>query len=118
MQAPIGIRGHVYGIDGDGGDAKARLKCLEANTGKVVWESPEAETGVLTAADGKLIWVTGKGELIIVKADPAGYHEVVRAQVTRGKVWSTPVLLNGRLYIRNWKGELLCLDVKGTGGAS
>jgi outer membrane protein assembly factor BamB len=56
--------------------------------------------------------------LIIVKADPTGYHEVVRAQVSRGKVWSTPVLLNGRLYIRNWKGELLCLDVKGTGGVS
>ena len=118
MQAPIGIRGHIYGIDGDGGDANARLKCLEATTGKVVWESPKAETGVLTAADDKLIWVTGKGELIIVKADPTGYHEIVRAQVARGKVWSTPVLLNGRLYIRNWKGELLCLDVKGTGGVS
>lgn len=118
MQAPIGIGGHIYGIDGDGGDGKARLKCLEASTGKVTWESPEAETGVLSAADGKLIWVTGKGELIIVKADPAGYQEVVRAQVTRGKVWSTPVLLGGRLYIRNWKGELLCLDVKGSGSVS
>jgi outer membrane protein assembly factor BamB len=118
MQAPIGMRGHIYGIDGDGGDAKARLKCLEAGTGKVAWESPEAETGVLTAADGKLIWVTGKGELIVVKADPSGYQEIVRAQVTRGKVWSTPVLLNGRLYVRNWKGELLCLDVKGTGSVS
>jgi hypothetical protein len=72
MQAPIGIGGHIYGIDGDGGDGKARLKCLEASTGKVTWESPEAETGVRSAADGKLIWVTGKGELIIVKADPGG----------------------------------------------
>lgn len=118
MQAPIGIRGHVYGIDGDGGDAKARLKCIEAATGKVVWESPEAETGVITAADGKLIWVTGRGELIIVKADPSGYQEVVRAQVARGKIWSTPVLLDGRLYVRNWKGELLCLDVRGSRGVS
>ena len=118
MQAPIGIKGHVYGIDGDGGDAKAKLKCIEAATGKVVWESPQAETGVLAAADGKLIWVTGKGELIVVKADPSGYQEVARAQVARGKIWSTPVLLNGRLYVRNWKGELLCLDVKGSGGVS
>lgn len=118
MQAPIAIGSHVYGIDGDGGDAKARLKCLDAATGKVAWESPEAETGVLSAADGKLIWVTGKGELIVVKADPSGYQEVVRAQVTRGKVWSTPVLLGGRLYIRNWRGELVCLDVKGSGPVS
>ena len=118
MQAPIAIGRHVYGIDGDGGDAKARLKCLDAATGKVAWESPQAETGVLSAADGQLIWVTGKGELIVVKADPSGYQEVVRAQVARGKVWATPVLLGGRLYIRNWRGELVCLDVKGSGPVS
>lgn len=118
MQAPIAIGGHVYGIDGDGGDAKARLKCLDAASGKVVWESPTAETGVLSAADGKLIWVTGKGELVVVKADPSGYQEVVRAQAARGKIWATPVLLDGRLYIRNWRGEIVCLDVRGGGGAS
>jgi outer membrane protein assembly factor BamB len=73
---------------------------------------------VLSAADGQLIWVTGKGELIVVKADPSGYQEVVRAQVARGKVWATPVLLGGRLYIRNWRGELVCLDVKGSGPVS
>ncbi|MFM7804615.1 MAG: PQQ-binding-like beta-propeller repeat protein, partial [Verrucomicrobiota bacterium] len=77
-----------------------------------------AETGVLSAADGKLIWVTGKGELVVVKADPSGYQEVVRAQAARGKIWATPVLLDGRLYIRNWRGEIVCLDVRGGGGAS
>lgn len=118
MQAPIAMGGHVYGIDGDGGDAKSRLKCLDAATGRVAWESPEGETGVLSAADGKLIWVTGKGELVVVKADPSGYQELARAQVARGKVWSTPVLLDGRLYIRNWRGEIVCLDVRGGGSAS
>lgn len=113
MQAPIVFGTHVYGIDGDGGDAEARLKCLDVSTGKVVWESPKAETGVLSAADGRLIWVTGKGELIVVKADPSGYQELARAQATRGKVWATPVLLDGRLFIRNWRGEIVCLDVRG-----
>ena len=33
------------GIDGDVDDKKAHLKCLDLATGKVLWTSPEAETG-------------------------------------------------------------------------
>lgn len=118
MQAPILIGGYVYGVDGNGGDDDSKLKCVELATGKVAWESPKAETGVLAAADGKLIWVTGRGELVVVKADPSKYDEISRAQVTGGKIWATPVLSNGKLYVRNWKGDVLCLDVKGGGGVS
>ncbi len=118
MQAPVASGGFAYGIDGDGGSGDSRLKCIEMATGKVVWESPKAETGVLTAADGKLIWVTGRGELIVVRMDPTKYDELARSQVTGGKVWSTPVLSNGRLFVRTWKGDLLCLDVKAAGGVS
>ena len=71
--------------------------------------------GNLTAADGKLIWITGAGELVVVSATPEAYKEIVRAQVSGGKVWSAPVLDAGRLYVRNSKGDLVCVDVKGTG---
>jgi hypothetical protein len=50
--------------------------------------------------------------------DPSKYDELTRSQVTGGKVWSTPVLSNGRLFVRTWKGDLLCLDVKAAGGVS
>ena len=50
-----------------------------------------------------------------VEATPAGYKEIVRAQVSGGKVWSAPILVNGKLYVRNSKGEVVCVDVKGTG---
>ena len=118
MQAPVASGGFAYGIDGEGGEKDSRLKCIEIATGKVVWQSPQAETGVLSAADGKLIWVTGSGELVVVKMDPSKYDEVARAQVTGGRIWSAPVLANGRLYVRNWKGDVVCLDVKGSGGVS
>jgi outer membrane protein assembly factor BamB len=118
MQAPVVLDGFLYAIDGDGGSGDSRLKCVELATGRLAWESPKAETGVLSAADGKILWVTGRGELVVLKANPAKYEEVVRAQVTGGKVWTAPVLSNGRLYVRNWKGDLLCLDVKGSGGVS
>jgi outer membrane protein assembly factor BamB len=112
MTSPIIIDGHVYVVDGNGDDDGSRLKCVELATGKLKWESPATKTGVLTASDGKLIWVNGTGELRVVEASPAGYKELARAQVIGGKIWAAPVLANGRLYVRNWKGDVVSLDLK------
>jgi outer membrane protein assembly factor BamB len=113
MASPVAIGDYVYGIDGSGGDKNSKLKCLEIKTGKVVWTSPQAATGSLSVADGKILWITGTGELVVVEAKPDGYKELARAQVTGGKVWTAPVLSNGRLYVRNAKGDLVCVDLRG-----
>jgi outer membrane protein assembly factor BamB len=65
------------------------------------------------AADGKLIVLGEKGELIIAEATPAAFKALARAQVTGGKCWTVPVLSNGRIYCRNAKGDVVCLDVRG-----
>ena len=114
LSTPVFLNGYLYGISGNGNEPSP-LRCLDARTGEVKWSSPEAPMGNLMAADGKLIWVAGNGELIVVAAKPDAYQELARAQVSGGKVWSAPVLANGRLYVRNSKGELTCVDVKGTG---
>lgn len=111
--SPIVVGNYVYGIDGSGGDKNSHLKCLDLKTGTVVWISPAATTGSLTVADGRIIWLTGGGEVIVVEAKPDGYKELARAQVSGGKHWSAPVLSNGRLYLRSAKGDLVCVDVKG-----
>lgn len=114
MASSVVMGGFVYGVDAQGGDKDSRLKCLDLETGAVRWASPKAETGNLSAtADGRLLWLTGGGELVVVDARPEAYHEVVRAQVNGGKHWSPPVLANGRVYVRNARGELVCLDVRG-----
>lgn len=117
LSTPVYLNGHLYGISGNG-DRPGHLRCLDARTGEVKWSSPEAPMGNLMAADGKLIWVAGNGELIVVAAKPESYQEISRAQVAGGKVWSAPVLSNGRLYVRNSKGEVFCVDVKGNGPVS
>ena len=114
LSTPILIGGHLYGISGNG-DRPGHLRCLDVKTGAVKWSSPEAPMGNLTAADGKLLWITGAGELVVVLAAPDAYKEIVRAQVSGGKVWSAPVLDAGKLYVRNSKGDVVCVDVKGTG---
>lgn len=115
MASPVAIGDYVYGVDGMGGDKGSKLKCLELQTGKLVWASPAAATGSMTVADGKILWITGTGELVVVEASPTAYKELARAQVTGGKVWSPPVLANGRLYVRTAKGDVVCLDIKGDG---
>ena len=39
---------------------------------------------------------------------------LARAQVLGGKCWTTPVLAHGRIYCRNAKGTVVCLDVRGS----
>jgi outer membrane protein assembly factor BamB len=113
MASPIAVGNFIYGIDGSGGDKNSKLKCLELKTGKLVWSSPQAATGSLSIADGKILWITGTGELVIVEASPDAYKELARAQITGGKIWSPPVLSHGRLYVRTAKGDLVCVDIRG-----
>ncbi len=113
MASVIVIGNHVYGVDGQGGDKDSRLKCVELETGILKWASPMAETGNLAAVGQRLLWLTGSGELVVVQAVPDGYREIARAQVSGGKHWTAPVIANGRLLVRNARGDVVCLDIKG-----
>lgn len=102
------IDGFLYGFDGDN---NSDFKCLEFATGKERWSHKGLGKGALTAADGKLIINSEQGELVIAKATPTAYEEIARAQILGKKCWSAPVLANGRIYLRNEKGDVACVDV-------
>lgn len=102
--------GYLYGIDGDQ-NSRCALKCVSLKDGTEAWAEKSIGFGSLMAADGKLILLTAKGELVIVKIDSSKYEELSRAQILSGKCWSAPVLANGRLYCRNSEGHVVCLDM-------
>lgn len=104
-------QGYIYGID-DIGD-KGQLKCIAADSGKLQWVNEEFGKGNVTLADGKLIGLSNKGELIVAEPTPKEFKVISRAQVLGGKCWTVPVLANGKIYCRNAKGDLVCLDVSG-----
>ena len=112
------IDGHLYGLDGDHGSRGSALRCIEFETGKVKWTEPSMKPGALMAADGKLIIMSEPGELVIAQASPESFKALARAQVMGGKCWTTPVLSNGRIYCRNSKGDVVCLDVSANSTAS
>ena len=43
-------------------------------------------------------------------ADPAKYTELGRLQVC-GNTWSHPAYADGRLFVRDKQGSLICLDL-------
>lgn len=106
------IDGHIYGIDGQVEERRPMLKCLDHKTGEVKWSEQVLGTGALIASAGKLIVISGRGELIIAEARPDQFEAISRAQVIGGKIWSAPVLSSGRLLVRNAQGAVVCLDLR------
>ena len=86
------------------------LKCVELATGKVKWSQPGFGPGNAILLGDQILALSDTGELVIAEASPAGYKEVSRAKVIGGKCWSTPVVSNGRIYVRSTT-EAACLDV-------
>ena len=85
------LDGHLYGIDGDQ-NSRCALKCVRLKDGQEMWAEKSIGFGSLMAADGKLIVLTEKGELVVAKAGAAKFEDTARAQILGGKCWSAPVL--------------------------
>ncbi len=100
-------QGHLYGPDDSG------LRCLAFDTGELKWSYGEFGKGSLMVADGKLVALSERGELIIAEAVPGAFQPISRAKVLTGKCWTTPVLANGHIYCRNAVGDVVCLEVSG-----
>lgn len=98
------VDGCLYGFD------ETMLKCLDL-AGKERWRTRGLGMGALSASDGRLIVLSGNGELVIVAAEPAKYRELARRRVLIGSsFWASPVLCGGLVYARSGEGELVCLD--------
>ena len=109
LASSVLLDGHFYGFTGRVNKDDGQLGCLNATTGAQVWTTPIR--GSLILADKRLIILTLTGELIVAEANPKVYTELARAQVLGGTAWTTPVLSHGRIYARNAKGLLICLNV-------
>ena len=95
----------LYGFD------NSSLKAINPRTGEQLWaKRGRLGKGSLIAADGLLIVLSEKGQLMLVEANPEEYRQLASAQVLSGRCWTSPTLASGRLYLRN-REELLALDL-------
>jgi outer membrane protein assembly factor BamB len=108
VTTPVFLGGHLYGLDGSMG-TPSRLVCLELVAGGVDWSRP-MRNGTLIATRDELLVVTETGKLLVARADPKAYAEVLSYDLPRGLYWTPPVLWHDRLYCRNLAGALVCLE--------
>jgi outer membrane protein assembly factor BamB len=103
--------GNLYGFDGNNMQGSG-LKCVDFATGETRWTAPQPAWGNLILAGDRLIIVSQSAELIVAKASPQRFEELAKAQPLGGTCWTAPVLADGRLYLRNTRGDLVGLDLR------
>jgi outer membrane protein assembly factor BamB len=122
FQGWVVIADHAYGFFRS---RSQKFRCMNLGTGEIVWEENLGMWGSFMVADGKLLIITGAGEMIIAEATPEAFKVISRAQalecvghgddVAHGRrcfIWTHPVLSNGLLYVRNTDGDLVCIDLR------
>ena len=108
---------HVYGYsDGPG------WICQDLKSGEMVWnEKSKLGKGAVAYADGRLYCLSEKdGTCVLAEPTPEGWKEHGRFQIDpqteqrsdRGKIWTHPVISNGKLYLRDQE-IICCYDIKG-----
>ena len=70
------------------------------------------KVGSLIVAGDRIIALGQRGELAIAPVDPKKFSPLAREQVIGGRCWTPPVLAHGLLYLRNARGDLVCLDLR------
>ncbi len=104
--------GHLYGFDGNSNLGRVvQLKCMNFETGKVVWRKRGLGCGSLMIADGKLLLLTEDGKLVLAKATSDGFEELAESDFLEGRCWTVPVLFNGHVYGRNATGKLVSVKL-------
>lgn len=113
------VDGHVYfGHNQNGGSPV----CVDFDTGEIKWgpeRSPANGRGsaAVLAADGRLYFRYENGVLVLIEPDSKGLNVVSSFKLpnadqrTHPQSWPHPVVVNGKLYIRD-QTVMYCYDVK------
>jgi outer membrane protein assembly factor BamB len=111
------VKGLLCGPDGNNSEGAGRsptsLRCLDWKTGEIKWTEPKLEFNGLIAVGGKLLVLTEMGDLVLIDPSPERYLELGSARVIEGRAFTAPVFANGRVYARNTRGDVVCLEFGG-----
>jgi outer membrane protein assembly factor BamB len=92
---PVLYQGHIYGMD------EGIMACIDPASGDQKWKGGRYGYGQVLLASGHLVVTTEQGEVVLVKATPAGHQELARFAGVEGKTWNHPAIANGVLFVRN-----------------
>jgi outer membrane protein assembly factor BamB len=122
MATPVVKDGYIYGVC-----AAGELRCLDAKTGKRLWQTFDLTgggksfcgTAFLVPQDDRFIVFNDQGELILAELTPKGHKVVDRAKILdplersrdgRVVVWSHPAFAHRCIFARNDR-EMVCVSM-------
>lgn len=88
--------------------------CLDAQTGKVRYQTKDLAMGPVLYADGRLYCLSQEGEMTLIKPTPQGFEFTGRFRLVPDRTsdaWTHPVILDRRLYLR-YHETLFCYDIR------
>jgi len=112
----IKVGEHLYGYSDGVGWA-----CQDFKTGELIWNEKKAlGKGAIAYADNRLYCQgEGDGRLILIDASPTGWKThgeftispQTKKRNPKGRIWTHPVICDGKLYLRDQE-YILCYDIK------
>jgi len=114
IATPVVYKDRVYvaiGQDPEHGEGKGCLSCIDAtklgdiSKSGVIWQYKEIERSISTVAiaDGLLYAADYSGRLHCLDAETGKKYWVFD---TKGHIWSSPLVADGKVYLGNEEGEL------------
>jgi outer membrane protein assembly factor BamB len=103
--------GYIYA------NSSGTLVCVNWADGSLKWKATDPKMrlgagGSIVRAGDKLLTLSERGKMSLVRATPDGVQLLGQAEVVEGKeVWSMPLLYGGRVYAKGGQ-ELVCLELK------
>ncbi|MES2791375.1 MAG: PQQ-binding-like beta-propeller repeat protein [Planctomycetota bacterium] len=97
---------HAYGFDG------AIFCSIDLATGKRAWKGGRYGRGqvVLLKDQATLLVLSESGEAVLVAARSDKHEELGKFEAIAGKTWNHPIVVHGRLYVRNAE-EMACYQL-------
>ena len=112
MQNNILIDGVIYGTHGKDRGKRTSFMAIDVQTGKTLWEEKGFRWSQITVVGDTMVCMTVDGNLVTVKVSKEKFEQISSAKWLEGVCWTKPTYANGRLYIRNDLGRVLCLKIK------
>ena len=100
MSSPVLIGKTIYGLTMR---SKGQFVAIDAASGKTLWNTQgrEGENASMMRSDSLLLASTTEGELVVARANPQKYEEVLRYQIAESAVWAHPAITGNSIVVKD-----------------
>ena len=113
FSTPVAVGKLLFMVNGSITAKRITLRCVERDTGKVLWEKPGVgryHAAIIRTGDDKLLMLDDTGALTLFEPDAKEFKVLAKSKVC-GETWAHPALVDGKVYLRDEK-ELICVPLK------